>query len=240
MDKMKTNNIDNRNEMEQLLARFMDGLTSPDEEQRIAQYMRRDDVPEEWNAYKEMFAYFDEGMPQGRYDEPQTRRHTRRTALWTGLATAAAAALFVTMTLTRQTTTLPAVQPMAVASMPDSTSTRTYDAATDSLNMHNGQKAKPKSRSYYKYKYQPAPPKTYYAKADGAAAEGESTGGSNASPTTGDNISAAADRLVAEQLELMEKQQQIMMLKAEADSRIADTQALMAASADMDDYQEAN
>lgn len=70
---MKKTDIDNRKDIEQLLRRFMDGLTSPEEEDRLGGYFRHADVPKEWDAYKEMFAYFDEGMPQGRYDTPRQR-----------------------------------------------------------------------------------------------------------------------------------------------------------------------
>lgn len=47
-----------------LLLRFMDGQTTLDEEAALGKYFRENDVPEEWLAYKEMFAYFDEGMPE--------------------------------------------------------------------------------------------------------------------------------------------------------------------------------
>lgn len=74
---MKKTDIDNRKDIEQLLRRFMDGLTSTEEEDRLGSYFRHADVPKEWDAYKEMFAYFDEGMPQGRYDTPRQRpRHS--------------------------------------------------------------------------------------------------------------------------------------------------------------------
>ena len=47
----------------------MDGHTTVEEEERLTQYFRTGDVPEEWSKYKEMFAFFDEEMPRGRYDE---------------------------------------------------------------------------------------------------------------------------------------------------------------------------
>lgn len=48
---------------EAMLSKFMSGLTSLEEEQELAKIMRRNDIPEEWNDYKEMFCYFDNGMP---------------------------------------------------------------------------------------------------------------------------------------------------------------------------------
>lgn len=47
-----------------LLSHFMDGTSTLDEERILAQYFRTEQVPDEWLAYKEMFAWFDEGMPE--------------------------------------------------------------------------------------------------------------------------------------------------------------------------------
>lgn len=227
---MKTTDFYNKNDIRQLLERFMDGQTSPEEEERLAAYMRRTDVPEEWSAYKEMFAYFDEGMPQGRYSGHAPRRHTRRATLWVSLAAAAAVGALVLTVLPKAATTLPAESPVAVVADADSTATRSYDAAADSTSGKNGGTDLRQRRSYYKYKYHPAPPKTYYAKAADAALP--------SADTANDSIAAAADRLVAEQLDIMEKQQRMMMLKAEADSRISESQVLMAASGDLEDTPE--
>lgn len=227
-----TNKMDNRKEIEQLLNRFMDGQTSLNEEDRLARYMRRTDVPEEWRAYKEMFAWFDEGMPQDVPATAQPRRHARRVAMWATLATAAAVALTVVMTLPKAAVTQPAGQPQPVVASADTASTRHYDAAADSTNTPRRKSTTTKKRSYYKYKYQPAPPKTYYAEAKPAA--------EHADATEETDMMAAADRLVAEQLELMYKHQKVIMLKAEADSKINDTQTLIASSTEADDYQDAN
>lgn len=227
-----TNKMDNRKEIEQLLNRFMDGQTSLDEEDRLARYMRRADVPEEWQAYKEMFAWFDEGMPQDAPSTAQTRRRARRVAMWAGLAAAAAVALTVVMTLPKAAVTLPAVQPQPVVASADTAATRHYDAAADSTNTHGRKGTMPARRSYYKYKYQPAPPKNYYAEAAPAPEYADTAA------ETG--MMAEADRLVAEQLELMAKHQKVIMLKVEADCKINDTQTLIAASTEADDYQDAN
>ena len=47
-----------------LLEKFMAGNTTIEEEDRLAQFFRGNDVPEEWADYKKMFAYFDAGMPE--------------------------------------------------------------------------------------------------------------------------------------------------------------------------------
>ena len=51
-------------DVERLLARFMAGETSREEEQQLGAFFRQPNVPEKWADYREMFAYFDAGMPQ--------------------------------------------------------------------------------------------------------------------------------------------------------------------------------
>ena len=50
-----------KQEITQLLNKFMAGETSLAEEQVLAQYFRTHEVDEEWTEYKEMFALFDNG-----------------------------------------------------------------------------------------------------------------------------------------------------------------------------------
>lgn len=50
-------------DIQRLIERFMAGLTSIEEESRLAEYMRTHEVDEDLLPYKRMFAWFDEGMP---------------------------------------------------------------------------------------------------------------------------------------------------------------------------------
>ena len=50
-----------RQEIAQLLSKFMAGETSVAEEEVLAQYFRTHEVDEEWAEYKEMFTLFDNG-----------------------------------------------------------------------------------------------------------------------------------------------------------------------------------
>ncbi len=50
-----------KQEIAQLLSKFMAGETSLAEEQVLAQYFRSHEVDEEWTEYKEMFTLFDNG-----------------------------------------------------------------------------------------------------------------------------------------------------------------------------------
>lgn len=74
-----------RKTIETLLRRFMDGQTDIGEEQLLTDYFRTArDIPEEWDAYREMFAYFDRGLkddallqPTGSVDGTHTAIHRR-------------------------------------------------------------------------------------------------------------------------------------------------------------------
>lgn len=57
-------------EIKQLIDRYMNGQTTVDEEQILARYFRSaTDLPDDLQPYRDMFAYFDEGMPVGEVSE---------------------------------------------------------------------------------------------------------------------------------------------------------------------------
>lgn len=102
-----------KQEIAQLIDKFMAGITSIAEEDVLAQYFRTHEVSEEWVVYKEMFALFDNGevdievKPTKQEDEVHTikvemsattkRKRTRMVALrWT---TAVAASLLLLLML---------------------------------------------------------------------------------------------------------------------------------------------
>ena len=87
-----------------LLDKFMNGLTTPEEEAALGDYFRTHEVPEEWEDYRLMFDYFDRGM-EGELINPQapvlplSRQIGRH---WWGLAAAAAiTAVIVTLAVLR-------------------------------------------------------------------------------------------------------------------------------------------
>ena len=55
------NRIYNKQEIAHMLDKFMAGETSLNEEQMLAEYFRTNEVGDEWQEYKEMFALFDSG-----------------------------------------------------------------------------------------------------------------------------------------------------------------------------------
>ena len=102
-----------KQEIAQLIDKFMAGITSIAEEDVLAQYFRTHEVSEDWVVYKEMFALFDNGEvdievePTKQEDEVRTikvemptttkRKRTRMVALrWT---TAVAASLLLLLML---------------------------------------------------------------------------------------------------------------------------------------------
>lgn len=52
--------------IQSLLDKYLDGLTSLEEERQLSEYFRSQSVPPEWEDYREMFAWFDDGM-KGKY-----------------------------------------------------------------------------------------------------------------------------------------------------------------------------
>lgn len=90
-----------------LLDRYMDGLTSVEEEAALRRYFStHDDIPDEWQDYKVMFTYLDSGMEDS--DLPVPAQEPQRVSLiqqmgrrWWGIAAAAVitAAVVVTATL---------------------------------------------------------------------------------------------------------------------------------------------
>ena len=103
-------------EVEGLLARFMNGETSVEEETALADYFQRatdEDKPagmpyEDWAAYREMFRQFDEGFEDveymARHIESRLSATCKRQGkakvgrhgyLWLGMSAAAVAALIV-------------------------------------------------------------------------------------------------------------------------------------------------
>ena len=100
-----------------LLDKFMDGLTTPQEEALLADYFRTEEVPQEWEDYRLMFDYFDRGM-EGELITPQepsqslTHLMGRR---WWGIAAAATiAAVIVALVVKQQPESSTVTQPPVI------------------------------------------------------------------------------------------------------------------------------
>jgi len=87
-----------KQQIAQLLSKFMAGQTSLAEEQLLAQYFRTHDVGEEWAEYKQMFALFD----SGEVDVEVNRKPKFVTLRWAVAAVAASALLLLALRLSQR------------------------------------------------------------------------------------------------------------------------------------------
>lgn len=146
------------NDIAQLLERFMDGQTTLQEEALLAQYFRTADVPEGWRDYQQIFAWFDEGMPEAQPSAPQRRKPW---LLWFSAA-AAVALLLLILQPWRQLSTTSQNKPSAelLTAQTDTTTATTQPA--DSLQTPTQLKTKPQPKTK-RPRYSLPRPATYYA-----------------------------------------------------------------------------
>lgn len=158
----------------QLIRRFMDGQTTVDEEQRIARWLR--EHPEaakgDLAAYREMFAWFGEGMPRQAATPPRRHLHLLRIAAALVLIVAVTASLLF---LHQQQASPTQPAPLAhVNTLPkDSLHSDEVKADTLSPKAIKPRPARKPRRLYYRHKFSPAPPATLLAQADTMALRGE-------------------------------------------------------------------
>lgn len=172
-------------QIQQLIDKYMNGQTTVDEEQLIARYFRTaTDVPDTLKPYRDMFAYFDEGMPLGTLPEfdgsaeqsdtrvaPDSnnvvapRRRSLRIAAWWSGAVAVAAAVALLLIMHRPSAPVQPIASAVVVSDTCSTSTGVeaeQNVVTDSVKLKpQPQRRRPSVRR----RYYIAPPKTYLAHA---------------------------------------------------------------------------
>ena len=197
----------------QLIGRFMQGLTSIEEEEQISQWFAvHTDVSDDLKPYQQMFAYFDKGMP---IDEQMPidkqipveeeirkplRNHSRLRPLWCLLAAAAAVALLVVMTWPAQNGNSTAT-PSATLAQADKDSAETLvPAAETEVRNQMKQAVKPKMRPrkrgvYRKHLHSPAPPVTWIAQ------------------TVIDSIQQTPEALAEAHLQALEEQQNEMLFR---------------------------
>lgn len=172
-------------EIKQLIDRYMNGQTTVDEEQLLARYFRNaTDVPDSLKPYRDMFAYFDEGMPLGALPEfdgsagqaetrvaPDSskvvapRRHSLRMAAWWSGAVAVAAAVALLLIMHRPSVP---VQPIASAVVVSDTCSTSTGVEAEQNVVADSVKLKPqpqRRRPSVRRRYYIAPPKTYLAHA---------------------------------------------------------------------------
>ena len=195
------------NEIKILIERFMAGLTSIEEEDRLAEYFRTHDVDDSLREYKEMFAWFDRGMPLNDTSAPlpagnnnaddtevagMRRSKTQLRVLYI-VAAAAAAVLLLIVTLPRNHS----AQTVRTAAMSEPQTVRPVPAPADTVIADTAMTMPPKRkkprRKPRRDMYKPMPPKTYIARNEQ------------------DSANKAAERMVEEQIAETKRRQDEML-----------------------------
>lgn len=220
-------------QIQQLIDKYMNGQTTVDEEQLIARYFRTaTDVPDSLKPYRDMFAYFDDGMPLGTLPEfdgssgqadtrvaPDSsnvvapRRRSLRIAAWWSGAVAVAAAVALLLIMHRPSAPVQPIASAVVVSDTCSTSTGVeaeQNVVTDSVKLKpQPQRRRPSVRR----RYYLAPPKTYLAH---AAATDSTTHQANA------NVNGSATECLVAIHELPEAERQSIERDIKESLRLVD------------------
>lgn len=149
-------------DIQKLIERFMAGQTSIEEEDMLAEHFRNHKVADEWKAYKEMFAWFDKGMPSDDRKPMKKGRHQLLTALLTAAAAAATVLLTVITWSADNIKTAYTDKPAAITGKPVSQDVKADTAITDTAAITSPVQ-KPKKRRYRKGTYSITYPQTYIA-----------------------------------------------------------------------------
>lgn len=197
----------------QLIGRFMQGLTSIEEEEQISQWFAvHTDVSDDLKPYQQMFAYFDKGMPideQMPIDKQMSveeeirkplRNHSRLRPLWCLLAAAAAVALLIVMTWPAQNGNTPVTPSATLAQAENDSAEAIVPTAETEMKNNVKQTVKPKMRPrkrgvYRKHLHSPAPPVTWIAQ------------------TVIDSMQQSPEALAEAHLQALEEQQNEMLFR---------------------------
>lgn len=197
----------------QLIGRFMQGLTSIEEEEQISQWFAvHTDVSDDLKPYQQMFACFDKGMPtdeQMPEDKQMSveeeirkplRNHSRLRPLWCLLAAAAAVALLVVMTWPAQNSNSTVTPSATLAQAEEDSSEAIVPTAETEMKNNVKQAVRPKMRPrkrgfYRKHLHSPAPPVTWIAQ------------------TVIDSMQQSPEALAEAHLQALEEQQNEMLFR---------------------------
>ena len=190
----------------QLIGRFMQGLTSIEEEEQISQWFAvHTDVSDDLKPYQQMFAYFDKGMPideqipvEEEIRKP-LRNHSRLRPLWCLLA-AAAVALLVVMTWPARNGDSTITPSATLAQAEKDSAEAIVPIAETEMKNNVKQTVKPKLRPrkrgvYRKHLHSPAPPVTWIAQ------------------TVIDSMQQSPEALAEAHLQALEEQQNEMLFR---------------------------
>ncbi|MDO4159279.1 MAG: hypothetical protein Q4D41_02360 [Prevotellaceae bacterium] len=147
-----------------LLERFMNGETSIEDESRLAEYFRSYDAEnEEGKAYKEMFSWFDAGMPLEENKVEKSKPKRKAIMAYISLAAAAIAAFMVIVFRNGNNNVEPEVPMQHIIVKSENKRTITDTLVADTIKMSEPKQSKKNKNTMRKYRYEVAPPKTYIA-----------------------------------------------------------------------------
>lgn len=170
------------NDIKKLVKRFMDGLTTIEEERQLAEYFRTHEVSDQWQEYKEMFAWFDKGMPtsdQQAQDSiskndttnsnniTKTKHNKRRWAIISTLAVAATLTFLLVLTATNKPHQDETAINNTIATVANNKNkdTQTDTISQDTIKVTNTTSKKRSKRKLNRGTYKIMPPRTYIADA---------------------------------------------------------------------------
>lgn len=206
-------------EIKKLTERFMAGLTSVEEERMLAEYFRSHDVSDEWKAYKEMFAWFDKGMP---LDEKKPLRRVNK--LYKMLPFAAAAAVIIAILAIgrpRVANDINSGNNTYYAQKICNITTAPFDSVTADTARASEPVKKTRRNTMKRHQYSPAPPKVYLAMKEQ------------------DSINEQAALLAEEELNkiYMEQEEILQEIKRQYERQNLDIEMMMASMEEDDGYE---
>lgn len=161
-------------EAKRLVGKFLDGKTSLEEEQKLGGFFRDSEkLPDELMVYKQMFAYFDEGMTDGKFlisvdkDEKGRQNNLKKNTVWLKsfrtVVAVAAAVIFLIMYNLAFTEDTASVKTNSGELAYKSLVADSTDAKSDTINQ-KGSNSRPYVDSQRKkWHYRPAPEKPLLA-----------------------------------------------------------------------------
>lgn len=195
-----------------LIDKFMSGTTTLDEEKALGDFFRQTErLPAELEPYRDMFAYFDNGMTGEPSDKPVSHAAPVRSLRWIAGIAAAVAVIFVAayQFMPGGTDETPVMQTSksVVAQTTDSAVARP-DTISDKERQTDEMPAK--RRVMRKYRFKPAPPEVLLADAEAMSVT--------------DSVNVVAKQLADIELMKVECEQQYMLNLVKAASLLNSAQ----------------
>lgn len=197
-----------------LIDKFMSGTTTLDEEKALGDFFRQDEhVPVELDPYREMFAYFDNGMTGEPSGKPVRHTAPVLSLRWIAGIAAAVAVIFVAAYHfvpggTDETPVMQTSKRLVAQAQPTDSAVAKPDTISDKE--RHADEMPEKRRVMRKYRYKPAPPEVLLADAEAMSVT--------------DSVNVVAKQLADIELMKVECEQQYMLNLVKAASLLNSAQ----------------